>query len=292
MKRTIGSITILTLVAVMTMMMTACGYDGTYYEIMEVAEEPYTLDIKGNTISYNEIGEVCSFDDDNGVLTTSYYGIPVSILRCDKYDGYDCLFEDNREFPSYCKSKKGAEKIWAAKDAMRQEEYEKTQAIAKEDCKKITKKQKDVFDSLPGTEWVNESKYAYEDVTAVFSDEEVEIKIEYSSEYFPEDSYTLILKGKYAFNTEKAECAEVIVNRDDDIIVKADKLIINGDEKSTEDVTGYINLIYDKEDDGFFGNVNEVNYYMRNVECKISLSSYAGVSREVRNNYNLQLIKK
>ena len=292
MKKTnmIKNLTLLTLLGIMAMLMTACGYSGTYYEISKDAQEPYTIDIKGKTITENQLNEVYDFEEENGTLNVTFHGIPVRTLRAEKYEGYDCLFDGDSEFPTYCKSEEGAEKIWAKQYAEEQARVEKEKAEAEaelaESFKKITKAQKDVFDSLEGTEWVGEPDYSGLDISASFKDGAAEITIVNADDYSDDRNYTMVIKGKYGYNTEMPEAIEDLINRDNDIILKVDKVIIDDAEKSIDDVTGYINLVYTLD------GTENVGYLKRALTGEIRLSSYADVSSAVKNSYNFNLIKK
>lgn len=292
MKKTnmIKNLTLLALLSIMAMLMTACGYSGTYYEIFEDTGDAYTIEIKGNTITENQLNEVYDFEENNGTLKVTFHGIPVKTLRADKYEGYDCLFVGDNSFPTYCKSEKGAEEIWAKKHAEEQARVEKEKAEAEaklaESFKKITKAQKDVFDSLEGTEWVGEPDYSGLDISAAFKDGTAEIRIVNANDYSEDRNYTLIIRGKYGYNIEKPETTEDLINRKEDIILKVDKVIIDDTEKSTDDVTGYINLVYTPD------GTDNVVYLKRALKGEIRLTSYADVSSAVKNNYSFSLIKK
>ena len=107
------SVTLLVLVSIMALAMTACGSKGTYYGIAETPNESYSVEVGSKTITDNEYHEVYDYvKTKDGYMNVSFHGIPARTFRMDKYEGYDCLFDGDNEIPTYCKSEKGAEEIW------------------------------------------------------------------------------------------------------------------------------------------------------------------------------------
>ena len=282
---------VLGLAVITTMIMASCGTEGIYYEVSMNPEEPYTLELSKDTITDNDYGDVYDYtEDENGMLNMTYGGIYAGSIYIDKYEGYDCIFDSEYKYPIYCKSKKGAakvcEKINEEKEAIQKAKEEEQAKIEAESKKKMIAAQKEVFRTLPDTEWVGTVmpvNFYDIDIDMKISGNRIDLNISNYDEVIPSNNYTFTVSGRYKYNSDLDSHNKL----EGQILFIPDKVVVNGVERSPEDVYGCISLNRTKQ---FTEDTPEYNEEV--LTFKLSIPTYEDTSRIMSNNYMINMNKK